>query len=100
MEAIELRYKPFYFNDDEFYELCRQNADLERDANGTSLIRPNTGAETGDRNSERNFQLRLWNKQHNLGNVFDSSTAFRLPSTAVRSADGAFVALDRWSADH
>lgn len=59
---------------------------------------PNTGGETGDRNSELNFQLRLWNKQHQLGKVFDSSTAFRLPSTAVRSADSAFVVLDRWNA--
>lgn len=100
MEAIELHYKPFHFNDDEFYAFCQQNGDLklERGADGTIPIMPNTGGETGDRNSELNFQLRLWNKQHQLGKVFDSSTAFRLPSTAFRSADSAFVALDRWSA--
>lgn len=99
MEAIELRYKPFQFNDDEFYEFCQQNGELklERDAEGTILIMPNTGGETGDRNSELNFQLRLWNKQGQLGKVFDSSTAFRLPSSAVRSADAAFVGLDRWN---
>ena len=100
MEAIELHYKPFHFNDDEFHAFCQQNGDLklERSADGTILIMPNTGGETGDRNSELNFQLRLWNKQHQLGKVFDSSTAFRLPSTAVRSADSAFVILDRWNA--
>lgn len=45
MEVIELRYKPFQFNDDEFYAFCQQNGDLklERDANGTILIVPNTG---------------------------------------------------------
>lgn len=61
MEAIELHYKPFHFNDDEFYAFCQQNGDLklERSADGTILIMPNTGGETGDRNSELNFQLRL-----------------------------------------
>lgn len=99
MEAIELHYKPFHFNDDEFYAFCQQNGDLklEHSADGTILIVPNTGGETGDRNSELNFQLRLWNKEHQLGKVFDSSTAFRLPSTAVRSADSAFLVLDRWN---
>ena len=28
--------------------------------------------------------------------MFDSSTAFRLPSSAVRSGDGAFVSHERW----
>lgn len=100
MEAIQLHYEPFQVNDDEFYAFCRQNADLklERSADGTILIMSNTGGETGDRNSELNFQLRGWNKQHRLGTVFDSSTAFRLPSSAVRSADAAFVAADRWNA--
>jgi Uma2 family endonuclease len=42
--------------------------------------------------------LRLWNKQYQVGKVFDSSTAFRLPSSAVRSAEAAFVTLDRWDA--
>ncbi len=43
MEAIELHYKPFHFNDDEFYAFCQQNGDLklERSADGTILIMPN-----------------------------------------------------------
>lgn len=69
---------------------------FERETNGTILIMLNTGGETGDRNSEINFQFRGWNKQHRQGRIFDSSTAFRLPSTAVRSADAAFVTNERW----
>jgi Uma2 family endonuclease len=100
MEAIELHYKPFRFNDDEFYDFCQQNENLklERLADGTIIIMPNTGGETGIRNAELTFQLTLWNKQHKRGKVFDSSTAFRLPSGAVRSGDSAFVQLDRWDA--
>lgn len=100
MDALELRYSRFRLNDEEFYDFCQQNSNLklERDANGTILIMPNTGGETGDRNSELNFQLRLWNKQHKIGKVFDSSTAFKLPSTAVRSPDASFVTQERWDA--
>jgi Uma2 family endonuclease len=99
-EIIELRYDRLRLNDDEFYEFCQQNDNLrfERDPNGTILIMSNTGGESGDRNSEINFQLRGWNKEAKLGRVFDSSTAFRLPSTAVRSADAAFVRNERWEA--
>jgi Uma2 family endonuclease len=100
MDAITLHYKPFRFNDDEFYDFCQQNTDLklERLANGTIIVMPNTGGKTGIQNGELNFQAQVWNKQHKLGKVFDSSTAFRLPSGAVRSADVSFVGLDRWNA--
>lgn len=49
MEAIELLYKPFQFNDDEFYAFCQQNSELklERDADGTIIIMPNTGEKPG-----------------------------------------------------
>lgn len=35
---------------------------FEREPNGTILVMLNTGGETGDRNSEINFQFRGWNK--------------------------------------
>jgi len=46
---------------------------------------PPTGGETGDRNSEINYQLRAWNKQTKMGKCFDSSTGFVLPNGAKRS---------------
>ena len=98
MNTLELHYSRFRLNDEEFYEFCQQNNDLklERDANGTILIMPNTGGKTGKRNAEIIFQLISWNKREKTGEIFDSSTAFRLPTTAVRSADGAFVSRERW----
>jgi Uma2 family endonuclease len=100
MEAVELHYSRFRLNDDEFYEFCQQNSTLklEREANGTIIVMPNTGGKTGTLNFELYFQLKLWHNKHKTGRFFDSSTAFRLPSTAVRSADAAFVSSERWDA--
>ena len=98
MEALEIRYNALQFNDDEFFNFCQQNDTLkfERTADGTIIIMPNTGGETGIRNAALTAQLYIWNKAAKPGRVFDSSTAFRLPSSAVRSADGAFVSTERW----
>ncbi len=35
-----------------------------------------TGTHTAERNSDINFQLRAWNRQNNLGKVFDSNAGF------------------------
>ncbi|MCU0446532.1 MAG: Uma2 family endonuclease [Microscillaceae bacterium] len=101
MEAITLSLKQFgSFSNDEFYNFCQDNPNLkfERSAQGQIIIMPNTGGQTGDLNSELNMQMRIWNKQSKLGKVFDSSTAFQLPSSAVRSPDVAWVSISRWQA--
>jgi len=86
--------------DEQFSKLCQANPDikLERTAKGELIVMPPTGGETGDRNSEINFQLRAWNKQNLLGKVFDSSTGFKLPNGANRSPDASWVKLERWQA--
>lgn len=40
----------------------------------------------------------IWNRQANLGIVFDSSTGFKLPNEADRSPDVAWILNDRWTA--
>ena len=99
MDTIELRYKPLRLDDDEFYEFCRENDQLkiERDSEGTIYIMSNTGGATGILNSIINYWLMHWHLATNLGFVFDSSTAFRLPNTSVRSPDVAWVSAERWS---
>jgi Uma2 family endonuclease len=99
MDTIELRYRPLSLDDDEFYEFCRQNDQLkiERDSNGTIYIMSNTGGTTGMLNAIITYWLMHWHISTNLGRVFDSSTAFRLPSTAVRSRDAAWIAAERWN---
>ena len=86
--------------DDEFYTFCLLNDTIkfERDAFGNIIIMPNTGGITGIKNSELNADIVIWNRKNKLGKTFDSSTAFRLPSSAVRSPDAAWVSNERWNA--
>src|SRR5882724_11028574 len=99
MDTITLSVKALgSFSDDEFYRFCLDNPEwkFERDANGQIIIMPNTGGLTGRLNARLTYYLTGWNLQFRLGEVFDSSTAFRLPSSAVRSPDAAWVSNEKW----
>ncbi len=87
------------FTDKEFYDFCQANEHLkfERDAQGNIILMANTTPRTGLRNSELNLEIGLWNRQNKLGFVFDSSSAFTLRTTAVRSADVAWITTERWN---
>jgi Uma2 family endonuclease len=91
--AIEL-------TDDQFYQLCRNNPDLkfERNAHGELIIMPPTGGETGRRNTNLIIDVGNWNRRAQLGQVFDSSTCFKLPNGADRSPDVSWIRQDRWDA--
>ena len=86
--------------ENQFYDLCRANPDIkiERTASGELLFMPPTGGETGNRNIEIAADFVLWNRQAQLGVLFDSSTCFKLPNGADRSPDVAWVRRDRWEA--
>ena len=85
-------------NDEQFYQLCRYNPELnlERNAKGEIIIMSPTGGETGKLNSELNVDLGIWNRQHKLGVIFDSSTCFKLPKGSNRSPDVAYIKKERW----
>jgi Uma2 family endonuclease len=86
--------------DDQFYQLCRNNPDLkfERTARGELIIMPPTGGETGRRNSNLIIDIGIWNRQTQLGQIFDSSTCFKLPNGADRSPDVSWIQQNRWDA--
>jgi Uma2 family endonuclease len=86
--------------DEQFYQLCQENDGLtfEKTANGELIIMSPTGGITGEKNSELNFQLKLWNRQYQLGKVFDSNTGFKLPNGSDRSPDVSWVKNCRWQA--
>ena len=57
---------------------------------------PPVGAISGNRESDFNGYVWLWNLQTKLGKVFSSSTVFTLPNGGKRSPDVAWIANERW----
>jgi Uma2 family endonuclease len=51
---------------------------------------------TGNKNADILGQLWLWNRQTQLGQIFDSSSSFHLPNGADRSPDVSWIGQDRW----
>jgi Uma2 family endonuclease len=84
----------------QFRKLCLTNRDirLELTAQGELILMPPTGWESGKHNANLTTDLSIWNRLANLGVVFDSSTGFKLPNSAVRSPDAAWVRQDRLDA--
>lgn len=99
MSALTLCLPP-RLSERRFLQICQANPELhlERTANGELIIMSPTGSETGLRNTQLTGQLWWWNEQQDLGEVFDSSTGFRLPNGADRSPDASWVTKDRWLA--
>ena len=86
-------------SDDEFYDFCLKNKNykFERSSKGIIEFKANTGGITGSYNAEITADFAIWNRQSKMGKVFDSSTTFRLPSSAARSADVAWVNIESWN---
>lgn len=84
---------------EEFYIFCQDNAAYRfgREADGHIIVMPNTGGKTGRLNSKLNLRVGIWNEKANLGEVFDSSTAFYLPDGSTRSPGVAWIDSTRWN---
>jgi Uma2 family endonuclease len=63
---------------EDFDQLCLDNPDLrlELTKDGELIVMPPTGGESGKRNSNLVIEVGIWNRQANLGEVFDSSTGY------------------------
>ncbi|MBW4631279.1 MAG: Uma2 family endonuclease [Iphinoe sp. HA4291-MV1] len=100
MNPLMLDLRPIIkLTHDQFEQIAAANRDLrlELTAHGELIIMPPTGGNTGRRNADLTYQLRAWNRQTQLGEVFDSSTVFQLPNGAERSPDAAWVSSERWN---
>ncbi|MEM6433869.1 MAG: Uma2 family endonuclease [Cyanobacteria bacterium P01_D01_bin.115] len=95
---VKLDLQHVHLSDEQFYQLCVNNPDLvlERDAKGALILMSPVGGESGNRELKFGGELYLWNKQTQLGEVFSSSTIFRLPGGGSRSPDAAWIELSRW----
>ncbi len=101
IEPTRIMLRPLLALDHEqFLLLAQQNSLLrmELSAQGEVLIMAPTGSITGWHNGEISCQLANWNKQHQRGLVFDSSTLFGLPRGSIRSPDASWVEKTRWQA--
>jgi Uma2 family endonuclease len=97
MIALNLR-PTLQLTDEVFEQLCQQNPNLrlERTAQGELIAMSPVGSESGYRNADLLGQLWQWNRQRQLGIVFDSSAGFTLPNGAIRSPDAAWIEQSRW----
>ena len=98
-ETIILNLKNVGLSDEQFYQLCQVNDQLrlEETAKGELVIMPPVGAISGNRESEFNADVVIWNRQTKLGKVFSSSTVFVLPNGGKRSPDVAWISNERWN---
>ena len=101
MDFITLYLPPsIQITDDQFFEICQINEliKIERNADGSLLLKPLLGGITGNINSGLTAQLANWNDDKSQGVVFGSDVGFILPNGAIRSPNGAWVKLERWDA--
>ena len=100
MSALKLNLNTVNFTDEQFYQLCQKNNDLnfERTARGELIIMPPVGGESGNREADLIIDLGVWNRQTGLGYTFSSSTIFKLPNGGDRSPDVAWIKKERWQA--
>jgi Uma2 family endonuclease len=100
MFPLQLKINTKAWTNEEYFNFCQQHKDLRIETNkdGDLIIMPPTGAETGDKNSELNMQLRIWTKKDKKGKTFDSSTEFELPSGAKKSPDASWILKERYFA--
>ncbi len=86
-------------SDEDFFDFCRENADLriEMDKTGEIEIMPPTGSETGGINFELGVDFGIWVRKDGTGKGFDSSTGFVLPNGAKRSPNLSWVKLEKWN---
>ena len=98
--AVEIEKTFGKLTDEQFFQFCLANKGrlrIERDENGQILIMPPTGLETGNYNSELNYEFVKWNKSQRLGKVFDSNAGFTLPDTSVKLPDVSWLSNEKWN---
>lgn len=100
MSPLTLNLDTVYLTDEQFYQLCQNNRELqfERTAKGELIIMTPVGGESGNREADLMIDLGIWNRQTGLGFTFSSSTVFKLPNGADRSPDVAWIRRQRWEA--
>jgi Uma2 family endonuclease len=95
---LKMNLEHVHLTDEQFFQLCADNPELvlERNAKGVLLVMSPVGGGSGKREADYITDLNLWNRRTNLGEVFSSSTLFKLPNGGDRSPDAAWIERSRW----
>ena len=96
--GFPVRIRPLgLFSDDQLYEFCRLNSDLdiERTADGDLLIMAPASFRTSHLNLRIVLQLGRWAEGDGTGVATESSGGFILPNSAMRAPDAAWTRRDR-----
>lgn len=85
-------------DDQTFEKIVKANPEwnFEQSAAGELIVVAPTGGTSGRKNTSLTTQLGIWSSSNNLGEAFDSSTLFVLPSGAKRSPDASWIRHERW----
>lgn len=100
MNLFKLNLDSVKLSDEQFYEICQNNRELqfERNTQGELIIISPIGGDSGNREADLITDLGIWNRQTGLGYTFSSSTIFKLPNGSDRSPDAAWIRRERWEA--
>ena len=101
LDVLPLRFPSgLRLTPEQFELVCAENREavLELSADGRVIVMTPTGGETGARNGELFFQLKLYANRTAQWKAFDSSTGFRLLDGSVLSPDASLLSLERWTA--
>ena len=98
MSCLTLNLDTVHLTDEQFYQLCQNNREMkfERSVQGELIVMSPVGGESGNRESDLNADLVIWNRQTKLGYTFSSSTVFKLPNGGDRSPDASWIQRSRW----
>src|SRR5437870_3836990 len=90
----------FDLDDEQFFQFCRINRDLqiERTAEGDIIIMAPEGGSSGLGSTKLTMIFGTWAERDGTGQVFGSSTGFKLPNGATRSPDVSWVRNERLDA--
>jgi Uma2 family endonuclease len=92
-----IRLPPQDWTEDEFFDFCQANGDLqiERTAKREIIVMSPAGGYSSFRSGEVFSQLKPWADRDGSGLAFDCSIGFRLPTGGMRSPDAAWVKRSR-----
>ena len=95
---LPLDFSTLKLTDEQFYELCIANPEqpLELTVEGVLVTMSTVGGESGKWELSLGARVFNWNEATQLGEVFSSSTIFKLHGGSQRSPDVAWIEASRW----